>query len=202
MTFGDVAGHFGKADELSRIIQDAIDHHRSHERSAVLADARALGFIAAGFSRLRQRLLWDLSGLVFGGVKAAEMLSDDLVRTIAFDPFGASIPGRYETMRVELENGVIDNCLDQPAVSPLAFKEAELRLLALGDVARDFRKADELPSLVLDGIDHNQCPEAGPVLADPPTPAVEAPGLACGFEGLLGKPCSAILAGVEVREED
>ena len=67
--FGNVAGDLGKADEFA-VLPDRIDHDAGPEERAVLADAPALFFIAAGFFRDAQGAGRLAVGAVGLGVEA------------------------------------------------------------------------------------------------------------------------------------
>ena len=65
---------------------------------------------------------------------------------------------------IELEDGVVDDRLDQAADSAARFPAALLRLLPLGDVARHLGEADELAVVVTDRVDDDGGPEPLPSL--------------------------------------
>src|SRR3954468_5332323 len=96
------------------------------------------------------------------------MLSDDLRLRVSLDALRAGVPARHLPARVEHEDRVVGDALDQQAELPFALDQRLLRGAALGDVVRDLGEADELAVLVVDRVDDDVRPEAGPVLADAP----------------------------------
>ncbi len=63
------------------------------------------------------------------------MLADDLVRAVAFDPLRASIPGKNVPFRIELENGVVDDCIDELNKAVFTLYQAFPSLKTVGNVA-------------------------------------------------------------------
>ena len=57
-----------------------------------------------------------------------------------------------------------------------------MRFLALGDIAGDLRKTDQLTRVTADGIDDNTGPKKRSVLADPPPFFIVAPGFECNLQ--------------------
>src|SRR5208337_4527644 len=71
---------------------------------------------------------------------------------------------------------------------------------ALGNVARDFREADQPTAVILERVDHHVGQEATAVLTHAPSLGL-IPAIAGGaFERLLRRVRSAVLLGVEPRE--
>ena len=78
--------------------------------------------------------------------------------------------------------------------------EGELRLAALGDVARDLGEADQPARRLADGVDHDVGPEAGAVLALPPALGLEAAFALGDRQAARRLAAAAVLVGVEDRE--
>ncbi len=74
--------------------------------------------------------------------------------------------------------------------------EPELRVAALGDVARDLGEADQLAVLV-DRIDHHARPEEGAVLADAPAFFLVAALFPCDAERAGGLAIRPVGLGIE-----
>ena len=125
------------------------------------------------------------------------MLADDFVGAVAFDALGSQVPGGDDPVHVELEDRIVDDGLDQPAIAPFAFQEMLLCLLALGDVTRHLGEPDDLAAVILDRIDHDRGPEPRAVLAHAPTLGEEAAFLLRHRERPLRKADGLILGGVE-----
>jgi len=62
--FRDIARHLGKADQLARIVVDRVDHHACPKSAATLADAPALGLVAAFSGRSLERARRHVFALV------------------------------------------------------------------------------------------------------------------------------------------
>src|ERR1700751_3179249 len=164
----DVAGDFGKTDEVAGIVFDAIDDDRGPEFRSVLTDAPTLGFEPSLFCSFSQRMLGDSQLKVARCVELAEMLSDDFIRRVTLDALSSRIPCRDVSLRSELKDRVIDNRFDQLAVASFASEQIFVCLLSFGDVASDFGKANQLAVFVTDGVEDHKRPKATPVLAHAP----------------------------------
>jgi hypothetical protein len=89
---------------------------------------------------------------IFRSVESAEVLTNNFVRIVPFDALCTWIPGSYIAGSVQLKNRIIDDSLDQPAVSSLALTKFVVSLLTFCDVARYLCKADHLTLLVANRI--------------------------------------------------
>jgi len=107
LLFGDVARDLGVAHEDAAVVVDRVDDHAAPEGAAVLADAPPFGLEATLQPRRFQRAPRHPGISVFGCVKNGEMLTDDLVRAVALEPFSARIPAAYPTFGVEEIDGVV-----------------------------------------------------------------------------------------------
>src|SRR5215470_13535829 len=86
-----------------------------------------------------------------------------------------------------------------PFEQPLArLLEHFLGQMPFGDVARHFRKTDELARIVVDRIDHHACPEAGAILADAPALGLMPPFRRSSQEPAHRHAFPLLLLGVEV----
>src|SRR6185369_14664758 len=74
-----------------------------------LVEATRLGGDAKVFERLVGVYLVRL-------VEAGEVLTDDLVRSISLDAFGAPVPRRHATLRIEQVHGVLLHAFDEEPV--------------------------------------------------------------------------------------
>ena len=157
---GHVAGDLGEADQLAVFVADRVDHHARPEAGAVLADAPALRFVAAGLPRGLERAVRDSGVEILGRVEAAEMLADDVFGRIALDPLGAGIPVGHPAFGVEHVDGIIGDALDQDPEAPLGLEQRLLRLALLGHVAGDLGEADQLAVVAVDPVDDDACPKA------------------------------------------
>ena len=80
------------------------------------------------------------------------------------------------------------------------FLEPELRLALFGHVAGDLGKANDLPVVAADGVDHHHGPEARAVLAHAPAFGFIAPGVAGGLQGPVGDTGLPVLGRIEAAE--
>ena len=118
----------------------------------VAPHAPAFGSILAlvGGDLERARRLAALPLLL--GVEAAEMLADDLGRRVLVDALRARVPVGDVAVRIEHEDRVVGDALDEQPKAPFAFHQRLLRLAALGDVVLE-RGFDALSLLDL-GVQH------------------------------------------------
>ena len=113
MALGDVPCHLGISAQRSRVVAQGGDEDVSPEPRAVLAHQPSLVFVGTPVRRDLQFVLRFGALDVPGGVEAREVLTDDLGCRVALDPLRPGIPRRYETVRVEHEDGVIPHALEQ-----------------------------------------------------------------------------------------
>jgi hypothetical protein len=69
------------------------------------------------------------------GERSKRSFSDDLVRGVALDPFGAGIPAHDQAFRVDHEDRVIANSIEEHLILLLAISERLVRGLAHGAAA-------------------------------------------------------------------
>ena len=167
--FGDIARYLGKADELTTLVADWIYHDECAKSVSVLSHAETFGFKSAVAHRTLQRPCRQTSLAVFLGVKKTKMLSDDFVRVIPLDTLRARIPRDDDPVRINLEDRVIDDRIDEPPKACICFCEMFEGLLAVCYVPGDLGKANEFSGFIANGINHRQGPEAAAIL--PYTPA-------------------------------
>src|SRR6201999_1884694 len=89
---GQVAGDFGKSDQFALFIVHGVYYDVRPEAAAVLANAPTFLFETALPPSRREYFFRPLGQPVVLGVESREMLTDDLVAGIPFDPFGAEVP--------------------------------------------------------------------------------------------------------------
>ena len=96
------------------------------------------------------------------------MLPDDLGRRIALDALGAGIPAGDDAVRVQHEERIVGDAVDEQPELTLAFAQTILGLAPLGNIASDLRKADQIAAGIVNGVEHDRRPEARAVLANAP----------------------------------
>jgi hypothetical protein len=82
----------------------------------------------------------------FGGDDEGDVAADDLPRRIAENPLRRAVPGGDVAVEILADDGVIRRFNDGAEIGADAFS-----LLEAGDVAQDFRGADQRAGIVLDG---------------------------------------------------
>src|SRR5204863_75418 len=134
------------------------------------------------------------------GVEAGEMLPDDLFGGVAFDAFGARIPVADDAVRIEHEQRVIHDALDEQAEVSLAFPDRLLGSHAFADVARDLTEAGEAAAAFVHRLHVRGRPESAAVLAPPPVVALLPPGPCRLVQDLGGNSGCLIFGSKEARE--
>src|SRR5215208_6961580 len=192
-----IAGDFGKADDLATVVANGIDGDAGPKAAAVLAHTPAFGnHLPLGFGN-GKKLFRQAGSAIFLGIETREVLAHDFVRAIALQMLRAGIPVGYATIRGKHENRMVPHAVDQQAKLPLAFFKPQLRSAVLCQVARDLGEADDGAILGMHGIEHRRGPETGAVLAHTPSFILEA------ADGLCRLQSPRRLSGREVlrREE-
>ncbi len=122
-----------------------------------------------------QLLLAAAGRHVLGGPKAREVLAQDLLGFEAFDPFGAAVPGGHVPLRIQHEDGVVLDGVDQQAKAFFAAPKLLVRLPPRRRVARDLREPDVLTVRAVERGDDDVGPEARAVFANAPTLVLHSP---------------------------
>src|SRR5204862_113362 len=91
------------------------DHRVGPKPRTVLAHAPPLVLVTAVALRHLQLPAGLALRRFFGRIERGEVRTEDLVGAVAFDALGAGIPARDAPVRVEHEDGVVSNALDQQA---------------------------------------------------------------------------------------
>src|SRR5215218_8731373 len=125
------------------------------------------------------------------------MLADNLLGAIAFNRLRAGVPVGDPPVLVEHVDRIVAHALDEHTETLLALEQHLLLGSLVGDIARDLGEAEELALLVADWIDDGICPETRPVLAYPPTLALE-PAFAGGDAQRPGRHVQRYVFGFQV----
>src|SRR5690554_4218181 len=128
------------------------------------------------------------------------MRAEDLVGLVACDLPRAAIPRRDEAFRVEHEDRVVRDVLDDHAKAFLALAQQLLVTPALGQVARDLRETDQLAVLVAKRGDDHVRPESRAVLLETPRLVLEAAVRGRPRELVLGPAALDGLPRIKSRE--
>src|SRR5207248_1600750 len=141
---------------------DRADDHVGPEAAAVLAEAPAFVLEAAVAGRGDELELALARVYVVVGVEHREVLPDDLVGAVAVDGGGAGAPGGDVAARVEHEDRVVADALDEAPVALLGHEARQLLLVgaaAIAQIARDLREAEHTAVGVPDRADRHLGPE-------------------------------------------
>src|ERR1700760_2749775 len=92
----------------------------SPELRTVLAHAPAFTLEPTSALGFGQRQSRDVLRTLSIGVKCRKMLTDDLIRLIAFKSLGAGIPTGHAPLAIQHVNRVISNCLNEQPVATVA----------------------------------------------------------------------------------
>jgi hypothetical protein len=128
------------------------------------------------------------------------VLADDLVGAVAVDALGAGVPGGDVALRIEHEDRVVEDAVDELAVALLALAQAILGAAPLAEIAGDLAVADQAAALVADGADGDAGPQARAVLAEAPAFFLVAAGGLGELELLLALARLDVVLAVEDRE--
>ncbi len=170
------------------------------EGAPVLARAQAFGFPSALTRGRGKAASRHAFGNVFGRIEAAEMRADDLFGRVSLDALRAGVPAGHIALRVQHVDGVVGDALDQQTELLLAATQRLFRRLALRQIARDFRVADDGALGRADRVDHHVRPEPCAVLAHAPPLAFEAPFGRGELQGEFRDALPAFFFGVEFRK--
>src|SRR6185295_19396403 len=174
LSFGQVSRQLGESAQAAGVVAQGRDVDVRPEPRAVLAQAPA--FVDEAPLRRRHAQLVLRPAALHGvlGIELAEVLPDDFLGTVPLDPAGAVIPGLHDAIDVEHEDRVLAHPLDEQAKPLLALPQTVLVLAPLGQVARDFRKSDQLLVGTEERGDDDVRPEARSILPDAPAFVLEA----------------------------
>ena len=117
---GDVPGDLGVSDEVPVLVVHQVDHDVGHEAAAILAHPPAFVLEASVRPCGGQRPFRLAGRLVLGGEEARVVLSEDLVARIALGTFGTKVPAGDLPNRIEREDRVVHNAVDQQTEALLA----------------------------------------------------------------------------------
>src|SRR5687768_8557514 len=195
-----VAGDLRKADMLAVLIVDGVDQYIGPEKRSVLADAPGFALILAFAERGIESVLRLAARPVLFGVKAGEMLPDDLAGRVSLDELGTGIPVGDPPVHVEHVDRVVADTFDQHPKPLLAFVESLFPFLLVRDVAGDLREAEQGAVRSADLVEHRMRPEPRSVLADSPALGLEPTFAGGDPERPPGHVGRAVLFAEETRE--
>ena len=184
----DVARHLDEAQQPARLIAHGIDLHVREKNGPVGAHPLALVLeMAVGF-RLGQGVFREAFPDPCRGIKAAEVLPDDLLRPVALHPFRPGIPADDPPARVEHDHGVVLDAADHGTEPLLAFAQDLLRAApgAVGPGGQEKADGDNQQRTAGPGLDqHLGALRHRPVQLEPPrqqSPLIDLNGLHAAFD--------------------
>ncbi len=131
---GHVARNLGEPAQLSLLVVQRCNHNAGPISLAVFPDSNSfVGMTSLGDGH--GQVLGGLagSGLV-GWVKTREVLADHFAGRVTVNPLGTGIPALHVSLRVESQNCMVLDSIDQHSESFLAFTQQPFCFLALCDV--------------------------------------------------------------------
>src|SRR6185437_14170154 len=196
----EVARHFGESGQFAVRSAQRRDDDARPEARAALPDPPALLRVLPG-SRRDLELTLELPRCdVFRRVEDREVLSDDLVFGITFDSLRALVPSDDVAPRVEHEDRVIFDALDEQAESLITLPQLLFGRTSRREVARDLGEAQNFAVVTAQRRDQDVGPEAGAILSDAPSLVLDAAIRDRGGEIALGQAVGDSLARIEDRE--
>jgi hypothetical protein len=125
--------------ENPRRVPQRRDGDVRREARAVLAHPHALFLVSAMFHSEAQHLVRSAPRRVLRRKEARKVGTDDLGRAVAFDPFRTGIPTDDHTVRVDHEDRVVVNAIDQESIAlftlPQRFLHEPASRFHLGEVS-------------------------------------------------------------------
>ncbi|HVJ68739.1 MAG TPA: hypothetical protein VM510_12180 [Caulifigura sp.] len=113
LPFSEITCDLGESPELSGVVIECSDYHIRPESAAILAKPPPLVFEATFFPGDFQSVLWPSAFNFFLWIKQGKMLPDDFVCIVLLDATGSGIPGGHMALRIENENRVVCDALDE-----------------------------------------------------------------------------------------
>src|SRR5205085_11752697 len=113
------------------------------EARAVFAQAPSFVFDAAFADGDLQLALRLVRGDVFLAVERREVLAEDFVGAILLDALGAEVPRNDAALSVEHEDRVVLHAFDEKTEQLLAVPQLLLGGAAIGEIAGQFREAEQ-----------------------------------------------------------
>src|SRR5215208_4888859 len=110
----DVLRDLRDTPQFSLIIVQRRQDRGCPEPRSILAHKPVL-FLGPAFARRFEVFLWPATPYIFFGEEHGEVLSDDLLRLIALEAFGTSVPAGDASLRVEREDRVVPHAFHQRA---------------------------------------------------------------------------------------
>ena len=141
LALGHVPQHFRESAQLAVLSVHRREHRVREKARAVFAHAPPFVFEHAALARKLQLALRFPRLHVFRGEEHLERTADHFRRLVTFNALRARVPRRHVTGRIEHEDRVFANGIDEQAEQLLALPQPLLGFATLSQVARDFRES-------------------------------------------------------------
>jgi hypothetical protein len=195
-----VTRHLGKTQRLPRVVAQHADHDVGPEARAIFPDSPAF-LLEAPFPahRVEDQLRLAL-GAILRGVEHREVSADDLGSLIALRLVRSGVPRRHVPRRVEHEDRIVGDGIDQVMKALLGAPQGLFRRSPLAQITRDLAEPSQRAIVVVDRGEHPVGPEERAVLAHPPALFLDVAVVTLGGEHLRGLAGSDVVGRVELGE--
>ena len=112
-----------KPTQFASFVAQRSDDHVGPESSAVFTDPPAFVLEAAQPLGLGELVLRQLASECVRRIEHREVVADDLIGAVALEALCPGVPGVHPTVRIEQEDGVVSDRLDEEAKTFLAVSE-------------------------------------------------------------------------------
>ena len=99
--FAQIARNLGKSPQLPGSVTHRRERRARKESRAILTHTQPVFFVPAVCCGNAQYFLGSAACNVFGQEKERVVFTDDLIGAVAFNPFGAGIPGQDPALRIQ-----------------------------------------------------------------------------------------------------
>src|SRR5207249_4059719 len=128
----------------------------AHPPPFVLPPPLCRGYLQPPLRFARLHVLW--------WIKPGNVLSENLLGRVPLDALGPGVPAHHPPCGIEHEQRILLHALHQQPEPLLRLAQGLFRPVSPGQVARDFREAEQRAVGAPQGRDHDVRPEAGAVL--------------------------------------
>src|ERR1700691_761580 len=145
---GDISGNLCESDQLASLISNGIDDNVRPEYRPIFANPLSLHFKSTILGRDTQRLVRMTCSPGGFEVKLGEMLTDDFVCLVPYEPLCAGVPGRHDPCRVQHTKGIIADAVHQKPELQLALHERLSHPVPICDVTADVGESQKFARVI------------------------------------------------------
>ena len=131
VSLGRVSDDISETDQFVIIVSDRDERTGYEKRRTVLPNTPFLNFMLTLLNRQFERAVWFPATALIRTVQYSEMLTNDFVRLVADDLLRGDVPAGHASGRVEQENGIIGNALNENVKVPLDVLKRQCCLIKL-----------------------------------------------------------------------